>query len=291
METLAPERRTSSSGLAPRKAACGVPQQKQKQEENCSRIEPNNAAGSCAEAPATTTSRASTTLLISPAPIRSVAAATERSKSRGGRALRISGRAVRCGSSSGNGLLRRPDSRASSAAPSSAGSSPGPRIALSVRNVSSPLRQSDSSGRTIEPGESEDQLEEAPPVWSKANPPSQTTPAPAGSRLGSSTIASLPVRRHSSATSAKRSSPREAASWATPRPANANPRSGCSQQNQRSDANREANTAAQGSSTSTSTVTLTRVLLPLARARSTAGRRLGVSWSATPTDLLQRLSD
>ena len=32
VETLAPERRTRSSGLAPMKAASGVPQQKQKQE-------------------------------------------------------------------------------------------------------------------------------------------------------------------------------------------------------------------------------------------------------------------
>ncbi len=153
---------------------------------NCSRIEPKTAAGSCAEAPATTTSRASTTLLISPAPIRSVAAATERSKSprgpgaanlRARRQVRVEQRqwaAAQTGQSSlqRGALLSRVVAR--------------PRIALSVRNVSSPLRQSDSSGRTIEPGESEDQLEEAPPVWSKANPPSQTTPAPAGSRLGSS---------------------------------------------------------------------------------------------------------
>ena len=32
VETLAPERRSSSSGLAPMKAASGVPQQKQKQD-------------------------------------------------------------------------------------------------------------------------------------------------------------------------------------------------------------------------------------------------------------------
>ena len=75
-------------------AASGVPQQKQKQDGNCSRIAPKTAAGSCAAAPQATTSRASTTLLISPAPIRSVASPTARSNSPGGRALRISAREV-----------------------------------------------------------------------------------------------------------------------------------------------------------------------------------------------------
>ena len=42
VETLAPERRTSSSGLAPMKAASGVPQQKQKQAGNCSRMAPKS---------------------------------------------------------------------------------------------------------------------------------------------------------------------------------------------------------------------------------------------------------
>ena len=67
------------------KAACGVPQQKQKQEENCSRIAPKRAAGSWAAAAVTSTSRARTTFDISPAAIRSVAAAIMRSKSPGGR--------------------------------------------------------------------------------------------------------------------------------------------------------------------------------------------------------------
>ena len=48
VETPAPERRTRSSGLAPMKAASGVPTQKQKQEGNCSRIAPKAAAGSWA---------------------------------------------------------------------------------------------------------------------------------------------------------------------------------------------------------------------------------------------------
>ena len=161
VETLAPERRTSSSGLAPVKAASGVPQQKQKQAGNWSRIAPNRAAGSWAEPASTITSRASTTLLISPAPIRSVAAATAASNSAGGRALRISAWAVGCGSSSGNGSSRRPASRASAAATRAAASSPGPTSALTVRKVRSPLRQSESSGRTSEPGASEDQAEDA----------------------------------------------------------------------------------------------------------------------------------
>ena len=103
VETLAPERRSSSSGLAPMKAASGVPQQKQKQEGNCSRIAPKTAAGSWAAPALTSTSRASTTFDISPAPIRSVAAAIIRSKSPGGRTLLISTREVGCGSSSGSG--------------------------------------------------------------------------------------------------------------------------------------------------------------------------------------------
>ena len=48
VEAPAPERRISSSGLAPRKAASGVPRQKQKQDGNCSRRAPKIAAGSWA---------------------------------------------------------------------------------------------------------------------------------------------------------------------------------------------------------------------------------------------------
>ena len=125
VETLAPERRTSSSGLAPKKAASGVPQQKQKQEENCSRMAPNRAAGSWAAGEPTTTSRARTTLCISPASILSVAAPTIASKSPGGRALRISACEVGWGSSIGSGSSRRPASRASMAAVLSPASSPG----------------------------------------------------------------------------------------------------------------------------------------------------------------------
>ena len=83
VEAPAPERRISSSGLAPRKAASGVPRQKQKQDGNCSRRAPKIAAGSWAAAASTVTSRASTTLLISPLSIRSVADSTAASKSAG----------------------------------------------------------------------------------------------------------------------------------------------------------------------------------------------------------------
>jgi hypothetical protein len=76
------------------KAASGVPQQKQKQEGNCSRIAPKTAAGSCAAPAETSTSRASTIFDISPALIRSVAAEIIRSNSPGGRALLISIREV-----------------------------------------------------------------------------------------------------------------------------------------------------------------------------------------------------
>ena len=134
VEAPAPERRISSSGLAPMNDASGVPTQKQKQDGNCSRRAPKIAAALCAFAPSTVTSRASTTLLISPAPIRSVAASTAASNSPGGRTLRISGRSVRCGSSSGSGSGRRPASRAAIAIDRRVRqSSPGETTRLTVR--------------------------------------------------------------------------------------------------------------------------------------------------------------
>ena len=60
-------------------AASGVPTQKQKHDPNSSRSAPNRAAGEWAEGASTRTSRARTTFSISPALIRSTAAATERS--------------------------------------------------------------------------------------------------------------------------------------------------------------------------------------------------------------------
>ena len=92
-------------------------------------------------------------MLISPAPIRAVAASTARSNSPGGRALRISVREVGCGSSSGSGSARSPDSRAASAALLTATSSPGPTTALSVRNVSPRCGTARARAGIIEPGE------------------------------------------------------------------------------------------------------------------------------------------
>ena len=110
-----------------------------------------------------------------------------------------------------------------------------------------PHRQIETSGSRIVAGLNEDQDEEPAPSGSNAKPPVQTGPAPAGRSPGSSTTAPSATRRHSRATSPNRAGPREVDSWATPSAARANSRSGCSQQNQRSEASREAKTVAQGS--------------------------------------------
>ncbi|KAA0273687.1 MAG: hypothetical protein EDQ89_04175 [Acidobacteria bacterium] len=85
--------------------------------------------------------------------------------------------------------------------------------------------------------------------------------------------------------SAKRPGPRETRSRTLPIAPIANPsRSGSSQQNQRSSARREANAAAQGSTSPTGTVTLISLRRPPAAARSarsaTASRRPSVSTAA-----------
>src|SRR5262249_32654435 len=129
-----------------------------------------------------------------------------------------------------------------------------------------------SSGRVRAAGASEDQADEPPPSESKANPPVQTGPAPAGSPSGCAATVSPSSRLHSAATSAKRLSPRETAWWATPSAAIAKPRSGCSQQNQLSDASREANTVEQGSRPSARTVALTSERRPRIEARSSPSR-------------------
>ena len=195
VETLAPERRTSSSGLAPTKAASGVPQQKQKQAENCSRIAPKSAAGSWAEGEVTSTSRARTTLRISPASIRRVASPTIASKSPGGRALRISGWALGWGSSIGSASPRSPARRTLSSPSRRSGSSPGETMALTVREARPSLRQIESCGRVSEAGGSEDHGAVEAPCGSKAKPPAQTGPAPAGRPGGPSTSALRPVAK------------------------------------------------------------------------------------------------
>ena len=148
----------------------------------------------------------------------------------------------------------------------SAGSSPGCTTALTVTKAASPLRQSESSGRTIEPGDSEDHVDEdAAVVGSKAKPPTQTGPAPAGKPRGSSTTACRSVSRHSRPTSSKATLAPRGRLVGDAERCQRESRSGCSQQNQRSDASREAKTTAQGSTPSTGTVTLTSVRRPRAR--------------------------
>ena len=53
-----------------------------------------------------------------------------------------------------------------------------------MRKVSSPLRQSETSGKTSEAGGSEDQAEEPPPSGSKAKPPTQSATSAGGETAG-----------------------------------------------------------------------------------------------------------
>ena len=160
-----------------------MPQQKQKQAGNCSRIAPKIGAGSWAAAALDDHLAGEHDLAHLPRrdPLCRRLRPRLRTRPAAGR-CGSRGWAVGCGSSSGSGRVaagRRGAPRARPGARSA--SSPGPTIALTVRKVRSPLRQSESSGRTSEPGASEDQVEEPPPSGSKAKPPSQTGPAPAGS--------------------------------------------------------------------------------------------------------------
>ena len=124
--------------------------------------------------------------------------------------LRSRPAAGRCGSpparsdggrASAAARARRPASRASRAAVPPPASSPGRTTAFTVRKAAPSLRQIETSGRVSIAGGSEDQGGEEPPSGSKAKPPAQTGPAPAGRPAGSSTSASRPVPRHSAATS------------------------------------------------------------------------------------------
>ena len=87
-----------------------------------------------------------------------------------------------------------------------------------------------------------------------------------------SVAAVWPATAQAATRSRNRSGPRETTSWALPSPAITKPsRSGCSQQNQRSSASREANATALGSSIRAGTVTLTsRRLSPTSASRSTS---------------------
>ncbi len=264
VETLAPERRTSSSGLAPMKAASGVPTQKQKQAGNCSRMAPNRAAGSWAAPALTTTSRASTTLLISPASIRAVAAADggfEVARRAGAADLRVRGRVRvehrqrRLAAQAGQARRHRGAARVRvvSRLDDRVEREEGAIAAAAERE----LGQDQRAGRERGPGRGAAALG----VEGEAAEPDR-----AGTRRQPARLVEDRRRRLFAGTARrrrrKRAAPREAASWATPSPARAKPRSGCSQQNQRSEARREAKTAAQGSAMSVSTVTLTSVRRP-----------------------------
>ena len=75
-------------------------------------------------------------------------------------------------------------------------------------------RSSESSGSTSSAGGNEDQCGAAPPSAAKAKPPAQTGPAPAGRPLGLVGEPAAHHRRRTRATrSAKRSAPRETTSW------------------------------------------------------------------------------
>src|SRR4051812_49413410 len=166
---------------------------------------------------------------------------------------------VGCGSTSGSAPSRNAPIRAVSPATTSPGSLPGSLTAHTVRRVSPSTRWRTSSGRTIRAGGNEAQWASRAPSGSKAKPPTQTGPAPAGRSAGSSAPRRRATEAQAETTSRKRRGPLETTSWALPSPATAKPsRSGCSQQNQRSSARRDANTAAVGSGRSTAIVALTR---------------------------------
>ena len=279
LETPAPERRTSSSGLAPKKAASGVPQQKQKQDGNCSRRAPKTAAGSWAAAALTTTSRASTTLLISPAAIRSVAAATAASNSPGGSTLRISAGRSGAGRASAAASARRPASLAASPLDRALGAVAGRddqvdgEEGLVAAAAERELRQDHRGRREGGPGR------RCGALGVEGEAPGPDRPGPRGQARRLVEHGALVDPQALAGDVPKRASPLEVASWATPSAARAKPRSGCSQQNQRSEASREAKTAAQGSTPSTGTVTLTsvrrdRVPRQPAPSRSRAEQRL-----------------
>ena len=183
VETLAPERRTSSSGLAPMKAASGVPQQKQKQEENCSRIAPKSGGRVVGRRRGDEHLAGEDDLAHLPRvdPLAS-ASPTIASKSPGGRALRISAWALGWGSSIGSGLAPQPRQ-----ARRRAGRQPPLDVVAGRdegvdREEGAPARcgRSRAAGRVSEAGGSEDQGGVEAPCGSKAKPPAQTGPAPAG---------------------------------------------------------------------------------------------------------------
>ena len=220
-----PERRTSSSGLAPRKAASGVPQQKQKQDGELlaqgaeerrgvvggrrARRPPRGRARPCASRPPRSAR----------SPRRPIA-----SKSPGGRALRISACEVGCGSSSGRRPSRRPASRASSRAAAAAGV-----VARRTQRVDGQEGARRRCGRarapagSAAPAGSEDHWRRAGAVGVEGEAAGPDRPG-AGGQAGrarstqrvAADAAGTRRRRRRSAPA-----PREVASWATPSAARA----------------------------------------------------------------------
>ena len=186
---------------------------------------------------------------------------------------------MRSGSSIGSEASRTAASRARRRSKAPSWSTPGPPTALTVRWTSAPSRCSDSSGNTMRAGGNEDQLGSAPPLSAKAKPPVHTGPAPAGSASWPLEMRSRPIARQPCATSSKRPGPRETTSCAVPIAASAKPRSGCSQQNQRSPASRASKARALGSMPAAGAVALTRVR----RSRSATSSRPSATPASRPS--------
>ena len=149
-------------------------------------------------------------MLISPLAIRSVAASTARSKSPGGRALRICGRSVGCGSSSGSGSSRRPAIRPRSDRRWRRGRRPGEtsvdgQEGLVLGPTERDLRQGQRRGGKRGPGW------RCGALGVEGKPPGPDRAGAGGQTYGLLDHRVLRRRRHSRATSPKRSAPREVA--------------------------------------------------------------------------------
>ena len=255
VETLAPERRSSSSGLAPRNARL----RRAAAEAEAGREE---LAQGAEQRRRVVGRRGRDDDLPRQHDLAQLARLDPLGR-RGDRLLELARRAGAADLRSG----RRGGDRASAAPPSRsparrAGGAPsavlglGPGAATTFtrqEGSSSPLRQSESSGSVIAAGANEDQVGvRRRRRGRRQSRRSRRGPAPAGSpsapltdRRAAATLEALRGRRR-----AKRSGPREIDLVADRRaPRARSRRSGCSQQNQRSEASREAKTTAQGSAT------------------------------------------
>ena len=237
--TPAPRRRTSSSGLAPRNAASGVPTQKQKQDGNSSRRAPKSGRR----------------IVRRPAPRpRPRARAPPSRARRRGSARRPRRPPPRSGAEAGTLLIARRAGRAAgraSAAGRRAARRAGARAARETRSVGSPpgdalsgqpasrrrARSSESSGRTSSAGGNDDQCGARAAVGDEREAAGPDRPGAGRQLLGLVARSrprhdlGAPRRRRRRTGSARARRPRAA----EPSAASAKPsRSGCSQQNQRS---------------------------------------------------------